>query len=155
MYQWVNSNLKLKELTVYKILHEEKTVNLPTVSHLKNNSYNYKRLKICFKYWPTKCQNYPHIETSQLVCTVNQLSGFYMRVTLAFNKLKCNCYNIPFKLTHFMSLTFFDSPWKLCFQGASKDISGTKWVNYSVFSPMVNKYVLLHWGFFHYLSLPG
>ena len=30
----------------------------------------------------------PHIETSQLICCANQLTGFYMRATLAFNGLK-------------------------------------------------------------------
>ena len=30
----------------------------------------------------------PHIETSQLICIANQLTGFYMRATLAFNGLK-------------------------------------------------------------------
>ena len=30
----------------------------------------------------------PHIETSQLICTANQLTGFYMRATLALNGLK-------------------------------------------------------------------
>ena len=29
----------------------------------------------------------PHIEPSQLICTANQLTGFYMRATLAFNGL--------------------------------------------------------------------
>ena len=29
----------------------------------------------------------PHIETSQLICKANQLTGFYMRATLAFNGL--------------------------------------------------------------------
>ena len=28
-----------------------------------------------------------NIETSQLICTANQLSGFYMRATLSFNGL--------------------------------------------------------------------
>ena len=28
-----------------------------------------------------------HIETSQLICAANQLTGFYMRATLAFNGL--------------------------------------------------------------------
>ena len=31
---------------------------------------------------------FPHIETSQLICKANQLAGFYMRATLAFNGLK-------------------------------------------------------------------
>ena len=34
-----------------------------------------------------KCQCYPHIETSQLICCANKLTGFYMRATLAFNGL--------------------------------------------------------------------
>ena len=29
----------------------------------------------------------PYIETSQFVCTANQLAGFYMRATLALNEL--------------------------------------------------------------------
>ena len=39
---------------------------------------------------PIKCQCCPHIETSQLICTANQLNGFYMWATLAFNGLKQN-----------------------------------------------------------------
>ena len=34
-----------------------------------------------------KCQCCPHIETSQLICTANQLTGFYIRATLALNGL--------------------------------------------------------------------
>ena len=44
---------------------------------------------------PIKFQCCPHIETSQLVCCANQLTGFYMRVTLAFKGL-----------THFSSVAF-------------------------------------------------
>ena len=29
-----------------------------------------------------------YIETSQMICIANQLTGFYMRVTLALNGLK-------------------------------------------------------------------
>ena len=36
----------------------------------------------------------PHIETSQLICTTNQLTGFYMRATLAPNGLKAYFKNI-------------------------------------------------------------
>ena len=35
-----------------------------------------------------KCQCCPHIETSQLICTANQLTGFYLKATLALNGLK-------------------------------------------------------------------
>ena len=37
---------------------------------------------------PIKCQCSPDIETSQLICTANQLTGFYMGATLAFDVLK-------------------------------------------------------------------
>ena len=37
--------------------------------------------------WPIKCQCCPHIENSQEICTANELTGFYMRVALAFNGL--------------------------------------------------------------------
>ena len=36
---------------------------------------------------PIKCQCCPHIETSQLICSAHQLTGFYMRETLTFNGL--------------------------------------------------------------------
>ena len=36
---------------------------------------------------PIKCQCCPHIETSQLICCANQLTGFYMRATLTLNGL--------------------------------------------------------------------
>ena len=36
---------------------------------------------------PIKCQCSPHIETSQLICFANQLTGCYMRATLALNGL--------------------------------------------------------------------
>ena len=46
----------------------------------------------CF-LWISKClldfliQCCPHTETSQLIFCANQLTGFYMRATLAFNRL--------------------------------------------------------------------
>ena len=40
--------------------------------------------------YPIKCQCCPHIETSQLIYCANQLTGFYMRATLALNGLKAN-----------------------------------------------------------------
>ena len=45
---------------------------------------------------PIKCQCCPHIETNQLICTANQMIGFYMRATLTLNGLLyVNGYNIP------------------------------------------------------------
>ena len=37
-----------------------------------------------------------HIETSQLICCANQLTGFYMRARLAFNEL-----------TYYLVVTYF------------------------------------------------
>ena len=51
-----------------------------------------------------KRQSCHHIETSQLVCRANQLTGFYMVSTLAFNELKylfivCNLDNSSLKIS--------------------------------------------------------
>ena len=40
-----------------------------------------------FSHYPIKFKCCPHTETSQLTCTANQLTGFYMRATLALNGL--------------------------------------------------------------------
>ena len=37
--------------------------------------------------WLIKRQSCHHIKTSQLICRANQLTGFYMIATLAFNEL--------------------------------------------------------------------
>ena len=42
---------------------------------------------ILARFYPIKHQCCPHIEISQLICYANQLTGFYMRATLAFNGL--------------------------------------------------------------------
>ena len=34
-----------------------------------------------------KCQSCHYMETSQLICYANQLTGFYMMATLAFNEI--------------------------------------------------------------------
>ena len=49
------------------------------------NVIKFRRLKT---HSPIKCQCCPHIETSQLICTANQLTGFYIRATMALNGLK-------------------------------------------------------------------
>ena len=38
-------------------------------------------------YCPINCECCPHIETSQMIFCANQLTGFYMRATLAINGL--------------------------------------------------------------------
>ena len=39
---------------------------------------------------PLNCHCCPHVETSQLICKANQVTGSYMRATLTFNGLKSN-----------------------------------------------------------------
>lgn len=41
----------------------------------------------CWKTWEAKCQSNSHIETIQLICSTNQLGGFYMTATSALNEL--------------------------------------------------------------------
>ena len=51
---------------------------------------NFHEIKVCGRvciFNPITCQCCPHIETSQLICTANQLTGFYMGATLALNGL--------------------------------------------------------------------
>ena len=67
------------------------------------------------EYLPIKGQCSPHIETSQLICTANQLTGFYMRATLALNWLT-NRKNSAMYLTHFMPRLHSYIPEKSCFQ---------------------------------------
>ena len=38
-------------------------------------------------FWVIKCECCPNIETSQVICSANQLTGFYMFATLALNGL--------------------------------------------------------------------
>ena len=55
---------------------------------------------------PTKCQCCLHIETSQLICTANQLIGFYMRVTLALNGLTYVTFSVIFSERFNILLTY-------------------------------------------------
>ena len=48
----------------------------------------YNKFVITDTIYPIKHQCCPHIETSQLICCANELTGFYMKVTLALNGLK-------------------------------------------------------------------
>ena len=45
-----------------------------------------------------------HVGTSQLICGANELTGFYMLVTLAFNELKLTWSQQNIKLRYFLSL---------------------------------------------------
>ena len=47
---------------------------------------------VLFDY-PIKCQCCPHTDPSQLIFIANQLAGFYMTATLAFNGLRSESMN--------------------------------------------------------------
>ena len=55
-----------------------------------------------------KCQCCPYIETSQLICTANQLTGFYMRATLARNVLRSNIFRSSFFQIQYIQIYYFD-----------------------------------------------
>ena len=57
-------------------------------------------------YETIKWQSCYHVEASQMVCPVNQLTGFYMIATLGFNKLLV--YKIlEEKIIHYQISNFF------------------------------------------------
>ena len=56
--------------------------------HINQTGQTRRRKETCIKFInPLNASVDPHIETSQLICTANQLTGFYMRATLACNGL--------------------------------------------------------------------
>ena len=61
----------------------------PLVMPLHHNAkVVYTKFVITDTIYPIKYQCCPHIETSQLICCANELTGFYMMVTLALIGLK-------------------------------------------------------------------
>ena len=65
------------------------------------------------------CQRCIHIETSHLICTAYQLTGFYMRVTLTLNGLnKSNKYTMEVRQLRVLVLEVFRSVNKLNFRAS-------------------------------------
>ena len=56
------------------------------------------------------CQCYPHIETSQLIYCANQLTGFYMRATLALNGLNTLPQNLGLKKAYVKEEVYINNP---------------------------------------------
>ena len=99
--------LELIAATAYHFQYKLKWVSVPVPKNAPPKSPKYqlpsqvsKTHRLCspkrLSYWfsgfceelnPCKCQCFPHIKTSHLICTANQLTGFYMRATPAFNGL--------------------------------------------------------------------
>ena len=54
-----------------------------------NLPYHIDILNLCWRLGnlPITCQCCPHIENGKLICCANQLTGFYMRATVALNGL--------------------------------------------------------------------
>ena len=61
-------------------------------------------------YYLIKRQSCHHVETSQLISRANQLAGFYMMVTLAFNELRTmfhQKHKYPFLYSIYGCLVYF------------------------------------------------
>ena len=71
-------------------------------NHYSHNSFKTDFFILEYFHQPIKRQCSPHIETSQLICTADQLTGFYMRATLALN-------GIIFQLVYNYESRFRDS----------------------------------------------
>ena len=100
--------LELIAATAYHFQYKLKWVSVPVPKNAPPKSPKYqlpsqvsKTHRLCSPkrlwYWfsgfceelnPCKCQCFPHIKTSHLICTADQLTGFYMRATLSLNVLK-------------------------------------------------------------------
>ena len=93
---WVLCNLQ------HTIFHYQsvnwKEINKRTNFRLRDAGLNFLVNNKCFVeqnktkansclFKPIKCQCCPHIETNQLICFANQLTGFCMRARLALNGL--------------------------------------------------------------------
>ena len=59
-----------------------------TKTIFRNLSETYKVLSKLIELILIKHQSCPYIETSHLICSANQLTGFYMMSTLPFNELR-------------------------------------------------------------------
>ena len=55
-----------------------------------NIFWNFFSISQVHSNWPIKWHCCPHKETSQLICTANRLTAFYLRATLALNGLNMN-----------------------------------------------------------------
>ena len=69
-----------------------------------------------------------HIETGQLICSANQLTGFYM--TAKYIRIESNTFSehIRSKCTLYPPKTS-ENHKVFCFQGAGKGCIGSEWVN--------------------------
>ena len=84
--------------------------NLPLFSH---NYFLYNMLIVCYLWFcfkPIKFRCCPPIETSQLICCANQLTGFHMRAILALNGLNSsNIRSKTLRRSKFQSFSVFYS----------------------------------------------
>ena len=70
----------------FVILHKLKETSLMAVA-VKSSKVEQRLSYWRMRFWPIKCRCCPDIETSQLICCANQLTGFYTSATLALNGL--------------------------------------------------------------------
>ena len=68
--------------------------NHDTVKNLRRDDFEQHCPKNEVFHYLIKRQSCYHIETSQLICSANQLTGFYMMATLVFNELRISSVRI-------------------------------------------------------------
>ena len=74
---------KRSRLTLWCLVYTHIYLNKPVTF-----IYNFAKLINSLKFaYLINRQNCQHIETSQLICSANQLTGFYIMATLALNEL--------------------------------------------------------------------
>ena len=74
-----SSNVKFLNVNMFLYLTLQYRIRSKFTSNLLNTPFLFTK--------PIKCQFCPHVETSQLICFANQLTGFYMKATLGLNGL--------------------------------------------------------------------
>ena len=92
--------------------------------------------------WPVKYQCSPHIETSQLICCANQLTGFCMRATLSFNGLRQE--SVPSVISMFKISK--KNTWTTCqvYSKNDRTTSGASIVNFEHISHFILLLILLN-----------
>ena len=103
--------IKVKNKNI-RIILSEVLLNSAFIIHQILNwkvAYGVLVLDSLLKYQPIKCQCCLHIETSQLICTSNQLTGFYIRLSLAFTGLiiKDTYCTMPWTIWQFSKFIIF------------------------------------------------
>ena len=82
MLLWFKQSVYLMKLVLIQLCQNQNLKNNQPKSIHINQTHC-----CCISCLTIKCQCCPHIETTQLICTADHLTRFYMRATLTLNGL--------------------------------------------------------------------